>query len=639
MATRSIGDDVKTLGLRWNPLRDELQYQVQVPDISKRVTKRSILSTIAQIFDPLGLIGPTTIKTKIILQRLRLAKISWDESVPLDIHTLWTRYVGQLTSLRNIKIPRLVKPTNPTNIELHGFCDASEAAYGACIYLRSSTPNGTWTTRLLCAKSKVAPIKNVSLPRLELCGALLLAELSKKVIQALRMHINQVYLWSDSTITLAWIKGEPCQWKTFVANRVAEIQELTDPDTWRHVKSEDNPADVISRGIDPQFLEGTGGKGLPGSLKGQPTGHTHSCLNRWTFPRRSNTVWLKRVVAYGIRFKHNTLNRDQPMSGPLTVNEIETAFYRVVKLKQRQEFPNELKALRLKQNLKNNSKFLSLHPFIDKDGLIKVGGRLGNSSLPEAHKHTIVLPAKHHLTRLIIRDEHYRLLHTGSQALLASIRTRFWPLSGRNAIRRVLRHCIVCFKNRPYTLNQLMGELPGARVKPARAFTKCGVDYAGPFTIKISRNKTGKAYLCLFICFTTKAIHLEVAVDLSTSGFLNAFKRFISRRGKPSDIYSDNGTNFVGANNEVRELYNLIKNEQTRSTIENYFTHQAIKWHFNPPNSPHFGGLWEAGVKSTKTQLNKIVGNALLTFEELCTTFSLRTFTGPHPYQSGDICC
>ncbi|XP_048506918.1 uncharacterized protein LOC125500006 [Athalia rosae] len=645
MATRSIGDDVKTLGLRWNPLRDELQYHVQVPDASKRVTKRTILSTIAQIFDPLGLIGPTTIRAKIILQRLWLSKISWDESVPLDIHTMWTQYVGQLHRLQHIKIPRLVKTPSPDTIELHGFCDDSEAAYGACLYIRSHTQNGTWTSRLLCAKSKVAPIKNVSLPRLELCGALLLAQLSHKATRALRMNIDRSYFWSDSTITLAWIKGEPCQWKTFVANRVSEIQNLTDSHAWRHVKSEDNPADVISRGIDPQLLEGTtawwqgptwlseGPEHWPQPQMSQPTDIPETRQQSVVFlnidrdfeifDKFSSLSRFKRVVAYCIRFKHNTLNRNNRRCGPLTVIELNTALSLLIRLMQRQEFPNERKSLKLNQGLSNNSKLLTLHPFLDKDGIIRVGGRLRNSRLPEGQRHPIILSAKHKLTKLIIRDEHYRHLHTGAQALLASLRTRYWPLAGKNTIRSVLRHCIVCFKNRPNTLNQMMGDLPDARVNPARAFLKCGVDYAGPFSIKISRNKTGKAYLCLFVCLTTKAIHLEVAVDLSTTGFLNAFKRFIARRGRPSDMYSDNGTNFVGANNELKELRSLLQDEQNRATITNYFAQESINWHFNPPNSPHFGGLWEAGVKSVKTHLRKIIGNALLTFEELYTTFSL----------------
>lgn len=313
------------------------------------------------------------------------------------------------------------------------------------------------------------------------------------------------------------------------------------------------------------------------------------------FDRFSSLSKLNRVVAYRLRFKHNALHPDNLKSGPLTVSEIETALSGLIKRMQEQEFPDEVKSLRLKQNLKSNSKLLSLNPLLDQDGIIRVGGRLGNSSLPDEQRHVIILPQKHRLTVLIIRNEHYHLLHAGAQALLASLRLRYWPLSGKIAIQKVLRHCILCFKNRASTLNQLMGDLPVTRVTPSRAFVNCGVDYAGPFSIKMTRNTTGKAYLCLFVCLATKAIHLEVARDLSTAGFLNAFKRFISRRGKPSDMYSDNGTNFVGANDELTEVYNLIKDEQFRETITNYFTEEAIRWHFNPPNSLHLGACGLVG--------------------------------------------
>lgn len=643
-AVRNIGEEIKTLGLLWHPQRDELQYRVRTPETPQKVTKRVILSTISQIFDPLGLIGPTTIRAKIILQRLWLVKIGWEESVPADIHTLWTQYVGHLRSLEDIRIPRLVRTTHPIRIELHGFCDASEAAYGACLYIRSLAACGTWTAQLLCAKSKVAPIKSVSIPRLELCGALLLARLSQKSTSALTMPINETIHWSDSTITLAWIRGEACQWKTFVANRVSEIQERSSHATWRHVRTEDNPADIISRGIDPQLLESAdlwwqGPTWLsfgpeqwpqeePPQLAAVPEIKTPKVVfvnitrDFQIFERFSSLTKLIRVIAYCLRFGYNTLNAQNRKAGPLTANELDLAQKRLIVLMQEQEFSDEIKSLKQNRELPASSKLLSLRPILDQDGIIRVGGRLENSNLPYAQKHAIVLPAKHRLTRLIVRDEHYRLLHAGPQALLTSLRCRYWPLSGRDTIRSVLRHCIVCFKNRPTSTHPLMGNLPAARVTPARAFLKCGVDYAGPFSIKISRNKSGKAYLCLFVCLATKAIHLEVAVDLSTTGFLNAFKRFIARRGCPSDMYSDNGTNFVGANNELKDLANLLKNENHRAKVADYLGNQSITWHFTPAYSPHFGGLWEAGVKSAKTHLRKVIGTSLLTFEELYTIFS-----------------
>jgi len=216
--------------------------------------------------------------------------------------------------------------------------------------------------------------------------------------------------------------------------------------------------------------------------------------------------------------------------------------------------------------------------------------------------------------------EHLRNLHAGTQALLSIIRTKYWPISGRNAIRKVLHRCLVCCRARAAPVAQLMGNLPAARVLPSPPFAKSGVDYAGPLNIKISRNKTSKAYLCVFVCFVTKAVHLEIVSDLSTTAFLNSLKRFIARRGKCISIYSDNGTNFVGANNALKEMYQLVSASDEK--IHDFLTEQTIEWHFLPPQSPHMGGLWESAVKSCKTHLAKVVGSALLTFEELTTVIT-----------------
>jgi len=246
-----------------------------------------------------------------------------------------------------------------------------------------------------------------------------------------------------------------------------------------------------------------------------------------------------------------------------------------------------------------------------------VGGRLRHAPFEYSKKHPILLPSKHHLTELIIRDAHYRNLHAGPQAVLAAIHNNYWPISGRNAIRRVLRKCIVCFRTKPPTVEQLMGDLPTPRITQARAFINTGVDYAGPFNIKISRNKTGKAYLSIFICLATKAVHFELVSDLTATSFLNAIKRFISRRGRCINLYSDNSTTFVGANNQLLELKEFLA--KNTSQMQQYLIGQLINWRFIPPYSPHMGGLWETAVKSAKTHMKRVIGTTILSFEELYT--------------------
>ncbi|GFS72855.1 integrase catalytic domain-containing protein [Trichonephila clavipes] len=170
--------------------------------------------------------------------------------------------------------------------------------------------------------------------------------------------------------------------------------------------------------------------------------------------------------------------------------------------------------------------------------------------------------------------------------------------------------------------NQVMADLPSDRVNVSRVCTKVGIDYAGPFFIKLypgKFKKSYKCYVCIFICFAVKAIHLEIVTNCSTDAFLGALKRFISRRGKPHDIFSDNGTNFVGANNELKKILQNLFIKEGKETIENLIASEGIVWHLNPPATPHFGGLWEAGIKSLKSHLKRVIGNTILTYEEFVT--------------------
>ncbi|XP_011687442.1 PREDICTED: uncharacterized protein LOC105449756 [Wasmannia auropunctata] len=338
--------------------------------------------------------------------------------------------------------------------------------------------------------------------------------------------------------------------------------------------------------------------------------------------RFSSFTRLKRVIAYCFRFKNNALSAKQEVKrkkGPLTVQETSEALTSILRMCQESEFQQELHDLRNKKPLNSKSKILTLHPFLDGDGLIHVGGRLRHAPIEFARKYPVILPKKHHLTELIIRDTHYRNLHAGSQAVLAAVRSSYWHISGKDAIRRVSRKCIVCYRTSPITAAQLMGNLPAHRVTQARPFLNTGVDYAGPFSIKISRNKTGKAYLSIFICLSTKAVHFELVPDLSAVSFLNAIKRLIARRGKCLNLYSDNSTTFVGANNQLLELKEFLAKDTTQSQLQEYLTGQFVNWKFIPPYSPHIGGLWEAAVKSAKTHMKRIIGMTPLTFEELLT--------------------
>ena len=338
------------------------------------------------------------------------------------------------------------------------------------------------------------------------------------------------------------------------------------------------------------------------------------------FSKYSSLSKLQRIIAWMLRFKTNSIKGNKRIIGALTFNELEKALIHLVKLAQLESFPSELKALNRKQNIPYNSKIKSLIPFLDPEGLIRVGGRLRNSNADFHKKHPIVLNSKHSLTKLIGIEYHAKTLHGGPQTLLYSMRQKYWPTSGRTFARKILRNCHKCFKVAPIPIQVPVGPLPKERITPRPPFSICGTDFAGPIMMRDrpGRNfKKVKVYICIFVCFITKACHVEVVTDLTTEAFLSSFRRFVARRGLPGEIHSDNGSNFIGANHEIATLYKFINQEQSRLTDK--FTIDQINWRFIPSRSPNFGGLWEANVKSVKYHLKRTIGNALLTFEGLST--------------------
>ena len=262
---------------------------------------------------------------------------------------------------------------------------------------------------------------------------------------------------------------------------------------------------------------------------------------------------------------------------------------------------------------------------MDEDNILRVGGRLKNSDLPYNQCHPILLPSYHVFTDLIIRDHHERNLHSGIQSTLYCIRRKFWLMDGRNQVRRVIKNCINCFRAEPSGVQYKMGDLPRVRVTQAGPFLNTGVDYCGPFLVKEKkfRNRVfKKIYVAVFICMSVNAVHLEVVEDMTTDAFIAALDNFISRRGYPQNVYSDNGSNFVGANKELKELYQVFQSETHRNCLQNFVSVRNIQWHFNPPLAPNHGGLWEAAVKTFKHHLKRVMKNFSFTqkeFENLTT--------------------
>lgn len=655
----SLGENCqnKTLGLGWFYTTDELYFTSKFQDNidDNKITKRYILSIISQIYDPLGLLSPTIILAKFILQKLWLNKLDWDDIIPKDILLAWKQFTKTLCHLPNLRIPRHVisKSNNKDKqIELHIYCDASKIGYGACAFIRSYDKHtfDSLTVHLICAKGKVAPVKPVSIPRLELCAALVGARLYQKIIKSLKSKFNQVYFYTDSTIVLGWLNTSPSLLKLFVQNRCVEINELTNGFLWLHIDSKNNPADLLSRGVPidalqscqlwwkgPSYLSEPNSAWLDNNkqiynkinynelpeLKSNTTISMSCTTNDFNlFDRYSSFNRLKRVFAYVLRFISNIKIKlpTKRQQGALSIDELDNSLKTLAKISQIQSFPHDYD--NLSTHKKSSKNLQSLNLFIDDSGLIRVGGRLIKSDeFSYSKKHPILLSSKHNFTRLLFEFQHKKLLHIGPQSLLYNIRESWWPLGGRNLSKKVVRNCVICTRIKGKTIVTQMGNLPLERIQSNYAFYSCGVDYCGPL-LYLDRTGRGaklvKCYICLFVCFATKAIHLELVTSLTTDSYLLALKRFISRRGKPAQIFSDNGKNFVGAAKEFSSF--LSDNSQS---IIDYAANESIKFSFIPPYLPHFGGLWEAGVKSCKYHLRRVMGNAHLTFEELSTLLTL----------------
>ena len=434
--------------------------------------------------------------------------------------------------------------------------------------------------------------------------------------------------FSDSEIVLSWIYKPSYNWKTFVANRVAEIQTLTNQHHWFHVQSTFNPADLATRSTSPQHLQKetlwwNGPQWLKNTTLPAIVPEIHQqheskvqvhtiTLTENFYEKYEHVERAVRVVAYILRFT----SKKKPSSLVITAQEYSNALLTIIRIDQKLHFPTEVKALKTSGTVPTNSSLKQLTPFLDNTGLLRVRSRLQNAMIPYQTKNPIILSPRSKLTHMLVRQCHRVHLHGGTQLTLSNLRHKYWIPTGRRTVQKILFHCVRCRKIKAAACKQIMGNLPTERVTPSKPFAHTGVDYAGPLFIKNGgpRSTTKrKAYIAVFVCLATRAVHLELVTELSTNAFIAALRRFVARRGYVSCFHSDNGTNFVGAHHELQEVADLVRKSEEH--IVNELTPIGTTWRFIPPHAPHFGGLWEAGVKSVKFHLKRVSTGALLSYE------------------------
>ncbi len=604
--------ETKLLGLPWDKTQDNLS--VVTCNEKPATTKRAALSQLAKVYDPLGLVSPTTLFGKLLYREMCEAKFSWDVEFPEVFQKKWEEWCNRMPEC--FSVPRPLAPyfVPIESITLHAFGDASKLGVAAVVYAVVEQEQGT-TQGLVCSKSRLAK-KNLTIPRQELVGGHMAVNLASNVEAAIGVEkVSSIHCWLDSTVALYWIGGQG-EYRQFVANRVRKIKEH-DRVRWHYVPTKQNPADLGSRGGDVSknelWLRG------PTWLSNQSEWPADVVLEassevkeeekrervstqalvtvsqeRDEFDRLIETYHLRKVLRIGAwiqRFLRNCRNRGATReTGPLKTSEIEAQRKWWTRRVQQSEQITEDEKIQL--NLQPND-----------DGLLECRGRIEGD-------YPLFLPRNTTFTLRVVEQAHLITLHGGVATTMAKVRERYWVPKLRQLVKQVRSKCWGCKRFRVKAFEAPPpGPLPKTRTQGSTPFEIVGVDFAGPIRYKKGKSEK-KAYLSMFACSLCRAVHLELLKSLEAVEFVRCLKRFIVRRGKPKLIYSDNGTTFKATDK-------WLKLVQWDERVSGVLTEFCIEWRFNLSRAAWWGGQFERLIGLFKRSFHKTVGNGMLAFEEL----------------------
>lgn len=611
----------KILGLYWSAERDELGFNTSMNRVPAEVrqqtrtpTKREALGAVMSIYDPLGLLSCFTVRAKIILQSLWRLKISWDEPLPAEEGEMFAEWLSRLAEINRLRLPRLYTPGKIEDVELHVLCDASEQAYATVAYWRIKCSDGTINVTLVAAKAKVAPKRTQTIPRLELQAAVIGARLADIIKKEHETEVSQTTFWTDSSTVVNWIRHDSKRYTPFVAHRLGEIAELTDKEEWRWLPTEYNVADDATRfSCTPISEEDRWFQGpvfLYRPKECWPTEKTIDEMDEAEVLHTNEDIKQNRWLPDPTRFsKYETLVRTaarvlafvdicRRKATKMEYQHIEKAERELMRQAQRESFGEDIKRMESDRPLAKSSRLFKLDPVLE-GGILRVRGRIEAASVPLEAKRPIILDGRHHLTKLLVLREHCAAGHANRERVTNDLRQRYWIIHLRPTVRAIQKNCTLCKVRRGKPQPPATGDLPRARLDPFhRPFTNCGVDYFGPMIIKTGRRRE-KRWGALFTCLTTRAVHIELVSSLSTDSALMALRRMAARRGWPRLMYSDNATNFHGADQELKTAY-----EEWKSALRDEGLLHRMEWRYIPPGAPNQGGVWERLVRSVKSALN-----------------------------------
>ncbi|XP_075168827.1 uncharacterized protein LOC142240968 [Haematobia irritans] len=511
----------KVLGMYWQPKDDTFKFRIKCHKVNTDVlegrrwpTKRELLSVVMSIFGPLGFLSNFLISAKLLMREVWRHDIRWDETIPETLVATWNSWREDLQNLKVVSIPRCYFKTNtPLQLELHVFVDASENAFGAVSYWRSISADRNISVSFVAAKTKCAPLKVMAIPRLELQAAVMGTRLLDTIMQEHALKVCRFVCWSDSTTVLSWIGSSNRRYKPFVAHSVTEILAPTSPTNWRWVPTNLNVADQTTRmkhKVDfdfnsrwfkgPEFLyenESSWPKATTKDTLGPfeeelppkvivLTGST----SIFDYSRFSSFLTLKRTVAWVLRFSKRCRKRKHPNEqNGLKADELKSAEMLICREAQKDKFLQEINILKNNEKLQKGSELYKLCPYIAKNSLLRVYGRISAASwLPLESRHPIILPSSHPVTELYVTYIHNKMKHQNFEATIGEIRRRFWIPRLRNVLRKCIANCYFCRFRQVEPIPPLMGSLPEDRVTP----------YVRPF--ETFRNCFRPFYRCLYYC-------------------------------------------------------------------------------------------------------------------------------------------
>ncbi|XP_044745195.1 uncharacterized protein LOC123307057 [Coccinella septempunctata] len=633
----------KILGLYWNAQRDELGFNTcmsRVPEdvkAGKRApTKREALSAVMSVYDPLGLLSHYTIRSKIILQSLWRLQMTWDEPIPAEENELFTSWLAQLPEIAMLRLPRCYTLNGYERIDLHILCDASEQAFATTAYWRITRNDGTIEVVLIAAKAKVAPKKALTIPRLELQAAVIGARLAETIKREHRMEVDQTTYWTDSSTVVHRVRNDMRRYTPFVAHRLGEIAELTQKEEWRWLPTDHNVTDDATRltnapiSSTDRWFQGPDFLYLPEDQWPGKTAYEDTeeeVLHVSENPRRSSCVpdparfskyeilvrTTARVLAFVDICRRRAINLEH--------RHIERAEKELIRRVQEDSFQDEVERIRSGRTIPKASRLYRLDPVME-DGILRVRGRIGASAAPSDTKRPVILDGRHPITKLLVLREHCSAGHANRERVTNDLRQHYWIIHLRPTVRAIEKNCAFCRRRRAMPTTPATGDLPLARMDPFhRPFTNCGVDYFGPMMIKIGRRRE-KRWGALFTCLTSRAVHIEIVASLSTDSTIMALRRMAARRGWPRLMYSDNGTNFRGADQELRLAY-----KEWLPKLQDEGLLHRMEWRFIPPGAPNQGGAWERMVRSVKTALRVTLREKAPTEEVLRTLLTEAEFS------------